>query len=111
MIPNVPEVSPKQVKQKIDRKEDFILLDVREQEEVELCRIEGSVHIPLSCFQSKFSELPKDKEIIVHCHSGMRSVMATQYLIQKGFRNVKTMQGGIDLWSVEVDPKVPRYTP
>ena len=109
-VSDIPTITPKQVKEKFDGRADFILLDVREDNEIALCKIEGSTHMPLSSFQSQFMNLPKDMEIIVHCHTGMRSAMVTNFLLQQGFQKVSNMYGGIDLWSLEVDPKVPRYT-
>ncbi|MFQ5998203.1 MAG: rhodanese-like domain-containing protein [Candidatus Bathyarchaeia archaeon] len=110
LVSDVPSINPKQVKEKFDERSDFILLDVREDNEVAFCRIEGSTHISVSSFQSQFMNLPKDREIIVYCHTGMRSSMVTSFLLQQGFQKVSNMYGGIDLWSLEIDSKVPRYT-
>ncbi len=102
------EIGPSETKLKLDNKEDFLFLDVRNPDEVEITKIEGTKNIPLNELPQKFAELPKDKEIITHCHHGVRSLHAANFLAQKGFR-VKSMRGGIDAWSLEVDGSVERY--
>lgn len=89
----------------------FLLLDVREQDEYDATRIDGSVLIPMSELSDRIAELEpsKDDHIIVHCHHGGRSLQVTQMLRQAGYTNVQNMAGGIDAWSLEVDPQVPRY--
>lgn len=106
----VKQMTVEQLREKRDRKEDFVLVDVREEDENRKCKIEGSVLIPLSKFQETFTEkLKKDQEIVVHCHFGGRSQKASEFLAGQGFENVSNLTGGIDAWSVQIDPKVPRY--
>lgn len=106
----IKQITVEQLKEKMDRKESFILVDVREEDENRKCKIEGSVLIPLSKFQERFREaLNPDQEIIVHCHFGGRSQKASEFLVSQGFQNVSNLAGGIDAWSVKIDPKVPRY--
>ena len=87
----------------------LLLLDVREPWERELAVIEPSVHIPMNEIADRASELPKDREIVVYCHGGTRSAMVAGYLEHNGFASVANLAGGIEAWSVDVDPKVPRY--
>src|ERR1700733_11295270 len=82
-----------------DKKAAHVLLDVREPDEYALCKIPGSLLIPLGELPARFSELPKDKEIIVHCHHGGLSAQAVNFLAEQGFEKVKNLAGGIDAWS------------
>ena len=103
------ELNPEDVKKKIDRKDDFFLLDVREPHEVEICTIPGSHLIPLGQVTARVNELNSADEIVVYCRSGKRSGQAVEFLKQAGFRKVKNMRGGILAWSDRVDPSVPKY--
>jgi len=87
------------------------LIDVREEDEFAFCKIEGSELLPLSKFVQDFaSTLPdKSQKILLFCHHGMRSLRAAEYLSGAGYTGVKSISGGIDAWSVEIDPEVPRY--
>ncbi len=107
----IEEISVEDLKSKLDRREDFVLLDVREPFEYEIAKIPGSKLIPLGQLESRISELEsfKDKEIVAHCKMGGRSRKALQLLSQKGFHKLKNVDGGIDEWSQVVDPTVPRY--
>ena len=87
----------------------LLLLDVREAFEREVARIEPSVHIPMQEIPSRLGEIPRDRAVVVYCHSGTRSAMVAGFLEQHGFRNVANLNGGIEAWSIEVDPDVPRY--
>jgi rhodanese-related sulfurtransferase len=86
-----------------------VLLDVREPWERALASISPSLHIPMNEVPHRLGELPRDREVVVYCHSGTRSLLVAAYLEGEGFRGVANLDGGIDRWSVEVDPKVPRY--
>lgn len=89
------------------------LIDVREPQELELSSLEGFLNFPLSQFaewsSTIRSQLNPDAETIVMCHHGMRSAQMSQWLMQQGFTNVKNLTGGIDAYSIRVDPQVPRY--
>jgi rhodanese-related sulfurtransferase len=87
------------------------LIDVREQEEFETCQLNGAVLLPLSSFVQDFPVALPDpaQKILLYCHHGMRSLRAAEYLSQRGYTDVKSIAGGIDRWSVEIDPEVPRY--
>lgn len=99
------------VKTMIDNAADFVLLDVREHDEYEAAKIESSTLMPMSEIQERVKELDglKDKHLIIHCHHGGRSMQVTQWLLGQGFSQVQNMAGGIDQWSQEIDPSVPRY--
>jgi adenylyltransferase/sulfurtransferase len=103
------EITPAELKAKRDRKEDFILIDVREPEEYAICRIPGSRLIPRGTLPERVHELSSADEIVVHCKSGVRSSMAVEFLKQAGFRKVKNLTGGILRWSDDIDPSVPKY--
>ena len=105
----VPVISVRELKGKMDAKEPFTLIDVREPYEYEIARIDGSRLIPLGTLETRLDELPREGMLILQCHSGGRSEHAVKLLQQAGFNNAVNLQGGIDAWSVEVDPAVPRY--
>ena len=88
---------------------DVILLDVREDSELEICKIEGASHIPMNKLLEQSDSLPKDRPIIVFCHHGMRSMHVVRYLESIGFDKVTSMRGGIHAWSNEVDPRIHKY--
>ena len=85
------------------------LIDVREPHECEICKIDGSRNIPLGDIPSRVSEFNQTDEYVFQCHSGIRSARAVSFLRELGFRRVKNLVGGIDAWSVEIDPSIPRY--
>lgn len=109
--PAVRGVSAAQVAARLEAKEDFLLLDVRDDDEFERARIEGSKLIPLDQLEARLPELLewKSSPIVVHCHLGGRSEKACRLLMERGFDSVENMEGGIDAWSLTVDPKVSRY--
>lgn len=99
-----------EVKAKLDGEEAFRLIDVREPNEYDIASIDGSELLPLSQHEQWVPTLPRDAELVFFCHSGFRSQQIASYLAsQHGFTNVASMLGGIDDWSVRVDPSVPRY--
>lgn len=108
---NPLETSPQEVKNRLDRQENFILLDCREQEEYDLVHIDHSRLLPMSELEKRVGELSdlKDREIVVYCHHGRRSMMVTKWMLKHGFAHVKSMAGGIDRWSEEMDPNMQRY--
>ena len=105
----VPTISVRDLKAKIDAHESFQLLDVREIFEHEIARIDGAKLIPLREIGARVGELPREGQIVVHCHSGKRSAQAVRLLRERGFRQVYNLEGGIDAWSSEIDSAVPRY--
>jgi adenylyltransferase/sulfurtransferase len=86
-----------------------LLIDVRERDEYAVCRIEGSHLIPMNTVPARLAEIPQDVPVLVQCHHGGRSMKVTQFLRSKGYARVSNVKGGIDAWSIKVDPKVPRY--
>jgi adenylyltransferase/sulfurtransferase len=103
------DITPKEVKEKIDRGDNFLLLDVREPHEYQICSIPGAKLIPLGELPKRLNELDPSSEIIAHCKSGMRSAKAVDLLKQSGFKKARNMKGGILAWSDQVDPSVPKY--
>ena len=91
--------------------EKFTLLDCREADEVATAKIAGAMHIPMREIPARLAELGTDREgrIVVHCHRGGRSLRVTHFLRQQGFANTQNMSGGIEAWSLQVDPMIPRY--
>ncbi|MFQ5509383.1 MAG: rhodanese-like domain-containing protein [Leptospirillia bacterium] len=99
----------REVKSAIDDGADIVLLDVREPEERGFCAIEGSMHIPMASIPHHMQKLDAEREIVVVCHHGARSLQVANYLRANGFDKVYNMSGGIDAWSLTVDPQIPRY--
>jgi sulfur-carrier protein adenylyltransferase/sulfurtransferase len=105
----VPTITAPELKSKIDRKDKFVLVDVREPFEYDISRIPGSKLIPLGEIPARLSELDSADEIVLHCKVGGRSAKALRILQEAGFRKLSNLQGGITAWSDEVDPTVPKY--
>ncbi|HTC32819.1 MAG TPA: molybdopterin-synthase adenylyltransferase MoeB [Bryobacteraceae bacterium] len=103
------DIEPTEVKAKIDRGDRFVLIDVREPHEYQICNIPQAKLIPLGDLPKRVNELNSADEIIAHCKSGMRSAKAVDFLKQAGFKKVRNMKGGILAWSDKVDPSVPKY--
>ena len=103
------EIDPVEVKAKIDRGDPFVLIDVREPHEYQICRIPYARLIPLGDLPKRVNELDSADEIVAHCKSGVRSGKAVDFLKQAGFKKVRNMKGGILAWSDKVDPSVPKY--
>ena len=102
------EITPQELKTKLDQGEDVFILDVRGEDEFDIVNLNGYV-IPLSELEQRLNELDKKRHIIVHCHHGVRSAKATQFLRENGFSHVQSLAGGIDQWAEEIDPKMKRY--
>jgi rhodanese-related sulfurtransferase len=106
------EISTQELKQLLTAgdAESHVLLDVREPWEFEAAHIEGSTHIPMGDIPSRaFREIDPDARIVTLCHHGIRSMNVAVWLRTQGFENAQSLRGGIDAWSAEIDPKVPRY--
>jgi len=104
-----PQIGVRALQERMQSSQPFVLLDVREPFEFEIARIEGANLIPLGELPQRANELDRQAEIFVLCHSGMRSERAAEFLRTAGFTRVANVAGGIDAWSEEVDPSVPRY--
>jgi adenylyltransferase/sulfurtransferase len=105
----VEEITPAELKRRLDAGEDIFLLDVREPVEWQICRLDGAVLIPMNTVPARMHELDSAKEMVVYCRSGKRSAQIVAFLKAAGFRKVKNLRGGILQWSDEVDPTVPKY--
>jgi rhodanese-related sulfurtransferase len=104
------EITAEEVKSKLDARDPFTLLDVREPWEVETARIEGAKLMPMGDVPSRaHQELDPEDRIIVVCHHGVRSMNVTAWLRQQGFEKAQSMRGGIEAWSRHIDSKVPLY--
>src|SRR6201997_1882258 len=104
----VPEITPRELKSRLDRGDDFFILDAREPHEYQICNLKGHL-IPLGELPRRVHELDSSHEIVAHCRSGKRSAQAVDFLRKAGFRKIYNLHGGILAWSTEVDPTVPRY--
>lgn len=108
---NLPtEITPLDVKALLDRGVPLRLIDVREPAEHDICRIAGATLIPMRSIPEHLKELDADDTpVVVFCHHGMRSLSVVEWLRGQGVEHCQSMAGGIDLWSVQVNPSVPRY--
>jgi sulfur-carrier protein adenylyltransferase/sulfurtransferase len=105
----MPEMTPRELKTRLDRNEPPLLLDVRQDWETKICRLPNAVHIPIEEIELRADELDPDGEIVVYCHQGVRSAAVAEYLRQRGYRDVKNLSGGLDAWAATVDPSMRRY--
>ena len=103
------EITPQELKARLERNEHPLLLDVRQDWETRLCRLDNAVHIPIEELELRTDELNPDEEIVVYCHQGVRSAAVVRYLGQLGFRDVKNLAGGLDAWAMTVEPSMRRY--
>ena len=102
-------LTPSQIRDALATRADVMLVDVREPAEFAIAHIDGATLLPMQTIPQQLASLPRDKEIILHCHHGMRSEMAGNFLLAQGFPRVSHMVGGIDRWSDEIDPTVAKY--
>ena len=108
----VPELTPTEFRQRWPSSGSdgaVVLLDVREPVELTIAALPTATHIPMREVPSRLAELDRDVPLVVMCHAGGRSRMVAQYLLGNGFTQVFNLRGGIDAWSTEIDPQVPRY--
>ncbi|MDG6928828.1 MAG: hypothetical protein JRN39_01610 [Nitrososphaerota archaeon] len=105
----VPEVSVEALNRWLQEGKELSLLDVREPQEYEICRIGGARLIPLGQLRTRLDELEGGKDMVVYCHTGSRSSAAVRFLNSTGFKNAVNLKGGIDEWARRVDPSMPRY--
>ncbi len=108
---NPIEVSCADVKSRLDRGEQFLFIDCREQDEYDTAHIDVTKLLPMSQIAERVGEIQawKTEPIVVHCHKGVRSMRVANWLAAQGFEQVQSMAGGIDAWSTDVDAAVPRY--
>lgn len=105
------EVTPRQVRQMLDEKQPFILVDCRTPGEYEVAHIEGAELVPIKDMANRADHLEEwsDRKLVIHCHLGVRSLQMTAMLREQGFGDVWSMAGGIDLWARDIDPAMKRY--
>jgi len=103
------DITPTELKTRLDRGETFRLIDVREPDEWAVARLPRAELIPLGLFQQRAAELSPDETLILYCHHGMRSGRARDYLKAQGYANVLNLSGGIDAWALQVEPTMKRY--
>jgi len=103
------EVAPREVHKLLETRENFLFVDVREKWEHDVSRIESAVLIPMREIPVHLERLASAGPVILFCHHGIRSLDAAAWLREQGVRDVRSMSGGIDRWSAEIDPQVPRY--
>ena len=103
------QISPADVSERLKQGDALALVDVRSREEWDAVHLPESKFLTQELMQEILSQWPKDKEIVFICHHGMRSLDAAAFFAGHGFQKAKSMKGGIDAWSTEVDPNVPRY--
>ncbi|MGA9032725.1 MAG: rhodanese-like domain-containing protein [Sulfuricaulis sp.] len=106
----IRQLTVHELKARLDEeKKDFTLLDVREPWELNICSMPGAISVPMRAIPARYLELPKDQEIVVVCHHGVRSQQVANYLERQGFNRLNNLVGGINAWAHEVDPNMSTY--
>jgi len=108
-VTEVQSATPAGIKERLDRGDDLLLIDVREHNEVAIASLPGAIVCPLSQVDQWIDNVPTGRPLVLMCHHGIRSMHAARALAERGHSDITNMTGGIDLWSVQVDPAVPRY--
>ena len=103
------EITPQELKTRIDGNDRPVLVDVRDGWETKLCRLENALHIPMEELEFRTEELNQGDEIVVYCHHGVRSASVADYLRRLGFSRVRNLAGGLDAWAASVDRSMRRY--
>ena len=106
---DILEITPAEVKRRLDQGQKLLLIDVREPWEFDICNIAGAKLIPMGTVPANLQALDTDDDIVIYCHRGMRSLDVAVWLRGQGVERAKSLAGGIERWSLEIDPKVPRY--
>ena len=104
----IEDLNPNQFKDNLT-KDDNTLIDGREKGELDICKIEGAVNMPMSSIMETFSDLDPELSYSLYCHHGMRSMQVANFLLSKGFKSLFNLRGGIDAWSREIDNSVEQY--
>ena len=102
-------LTPEELKARLNRGEKLVLLDIREPEECAICQIDGSTWIPMRELPTRINELNPKDSVVVYCHSGGRSTQVVRWLLNQGFRQAENLDGGIDAWAELIDPTMERY--
>lgn len=108
-LSSVPTITAGQLRERLASPNPPLLVDVREPSEWQFCRLAEAVHIPLGELEARRGELDPDREIVIYCHHGVRSERAARILLTHQFKRVASLQRGIDAWSLQIDPSIPRY--
>jgi adenylyltransferase/sulfurtransferase len=103
------EITPQELHGRIASGAPPVLVDVRQDWETKLCRLENALHIPIEEIELRTEELNPEDEIVVYCHQGVRSAAVAEYLRRLGFKSVRNLAGGLDLWARTVDSRMRRY--
>ena len=103
------EMKVAELKRRLDAHEPVVVLDIRDQWETALARLDNAVHIPMEELEHRTEELDPNVETVVYCHHGVRSAAVADYLARNGFPKVWNLEGGIDQWARKVDPRMKRY--
>ena len=104
----IEDLTPQEFQQSIENKGN-ILIDVREKSELDICKINGAINMPMSSITETFSDLDPSLSYSLYCHHGMRSMQVANFLLSKDFQSLSNLKGGIDAWSREIDNAVERY--
>ena len=106
----IRQLTVHELKEKLDKgTNDFVLIDVREPWELNVCSIPGATSIPMRAIPARYPELSKDAELVLMCHHGVRSQQVAYFLERQGFTKLNNLAGGIAAWARDVDPKMPTY--
>jgi rhodanese-related sulfurtransferase len=105
----IRQLSVRELHERLERGERPLIVDVREPWELAICRLPGSLHIPMRQIPARVNELPKEREIVIMCHHGVRSQQVALFLKHAGFEKLANLAGGIAAWSQDVDPSTPTY--
>ena len=106
---NFKEIDVQTLKSKLDDNDDFILIDVREDQELKVCKIDRAIHIPMGVVPARLNDIDSDKPVVVMCKSGGRSAQVCQYLNENGYSNIYNLNGGITSWALEIDSTMATY--
>jgi rhodanese-related sulfurtransferase len=105
----VTSITPRELKQRLERGDALTLLDVRERGEHSICALPGDLLIPMGELPARLQELDPEKETVVYCHHGIRSAHVIAHLEAQGFTKLVNLRGGIEAWARDVDPAMRRY--
>jgi len=104
----IPQMSVKELKQRMDQGTAPVVIDVREPNEYQICNI-GARLIPMNTVPARLDEIPRDKDVVIQCKSGGRSQRVAEFLAQSGYTRVSNLAGGILAWATEIDPTMQKY--
>lgn len=103
------EITPKELKTRLDAGEAIDIIDVREDWELQQSHLESAIHIPMNDIPEALDRIPRDRPVVIMCHMGSRSAMVANWMQKQGYDNVYSLAGGIERWAEEVDPSIPAW--